>query len=115
MWHGAENVCHGAKKVQHGGKNVPHGVKTVRHGDKNVWHGVKNVRHVLGRFYHGVQWTSGLIGLGDQGTIYGDKTTKKHTHKQTHRHINTMTRPGLRAGPSENTVWGKQVDLANGL
>ena len=25
----------------------------------------------------------------------------KHADKQTHRHINTMTRPGLGAGPSE--------------
>ena len=28
--------------------------------------------------------------------------THKQTHKQTDRHISAMTRPGLRAGPSEN-------------
>ena len=28
----------------------------------------------------------------------------KHTHTQTHRHINTMTRPGLRDGPSEKNM-----------
>ena len=33
-------------------------------------------------------------------TIKQDKTT---THRQTDRHINTMNRPGLRAGPIENT------------
>ena len=30
-----------------------------------------------------------------------------HTNKDTHRHINTMTTPGLGAGPSENAVYGK--------
>ena len=28
----------------------------------------------------------------------------KHTKRQTHRHINNMTLPGLRAGPSEKTL-----------
>ena len=37
---------------------------------------------------------------------WGDRHTHTHTHTQTNaqtdRHINTMIRPGLRAGPSEN-------------
>ena len=32
----------------------------------------------------------------------GDKQTSTQTHTQTDTHINTMTRPGLGAGPSEN-------------
>ena len=31
----------------------------------------------------------------------GERQT--NTHTQTDRHINTMTQPGLRAGPSENS------------
>ena len=31
---------------------------------------------------------------------WGDRQTD--TNRQTHRHINTVTRPGLTAGPSEN-------------
>ena len=31
--------------------------------------------------------------------------TDKHTDKQTHTHINTMTRPGLGAGQSEKKNW----------
>ena len=34
----------------------------------------------------------------------GEGRGDKHTHKQTDKHINTMTRPGLGAGPSENEV-----------
>ena len=52
-----------------------------------VYHGVRKV-------YHGVQWTSGLAGLGGQGTIYKDKTTNKHTDT-------SLTRTGLRAGQSK--------------
>ena len=33
-----------------------------------------------------------------------DTHAAKHTHRQTYRHINTMTRPGLRAGQSENQM-----------
>ena len=38
--------------------------------------------HGVRKVYHGVQWTSGLTGLGDPGTIYG---TNKQTHKQLDR------------------------------
>ena len=33
--------------------------------------------------------------------IFGDRHT--YTHTQTHRHFNTVNRPGLRAGSIENT------------
>ena len=36
------------------------------------------------------------------GELWGWGQTHMHAHRQTHRHINTMTRPGLGAGPSEN-------------
>ena len=32
----------------------------------------------------------------------GDKQKDTQARKQTHTHINNMTRPGLGAGPSEN-------------
>ena len=49
--------------------------------------------------------------------------TDTHTHiqtdRQTYRHINTLTRPGLRAGPSEKGVaivgFSLLVNLARGL
>ena len=49
--------------------------------------------------------------------------TDTHTHiqtdRQTYRHINTMTRPGLRAGPSEKGVaivgFSLLVNLTRGL
>ena len=40
------------------------------------------------------------ILIMDEG--WGDTHTQ--IHKQTHRHNNTMTRPGLGAGPSENRI-----------
>ena len=33
-----------------------------------------------------------------------DRQTDRQTDKQTHTHINTMTRPGLGAGPSEEGI-----------
>ena len=38
-------------------------------------------------------WVSFELRVGGQ--------TDKQTDRQTHRHINTMTQPGLGAGPSE--------------
>ena len=35
---------------------------------------------------------------------WGDRQTHRQTHTQTDRHINSMTRPGLGVGPSENNL-----------
>ena len=64
---------------------------------------------IMGDFWiMGDSWTMGDFGIaGDSGLMgdfgimgEGDKHTDKQTDKQTN--INTMTRPGLRAGPSEH-------------
>ena len=39
--------------------------------------------------------------MGEGGT---EKHTDKQTHSHTDTHINTMTRPGLGAGPSEKQL-----------
>ena len=38
--------------------------------------------------------------------------TNTQTDRQTDRHINTMTRPGLGAGPSENPAYGQHSALS---
>ena len=43
---------------------------------------------------------------------WGDKHTHRQTDRHTGTHINTMTRPGLRAGPSENAIYCTGVEKA---
>ena len=50
-------------------------------------------------------------GWGGQTNTHTDRQTNKHTYT----HINTMTRPGLGAGPSENIIntISKQLERKN--
>ena len=47
-------------------------------------------------------WLTSELWLIFELWVRGDKQIKRETDRQTNRHINTLTRPGLRAGPSEN-------------
>ena len=46
---------------------------------------------------------------------WGDRHTHTHTDRQTDTHINTMTRPGLGAGPSEKVNFAQGDELPRGV
>ena len=43
--------------------------------------------------------------------VGGQTNTQTDRQKKTHKHIDTMTRPGLGAGPSENPAYRRQPNL----